>query len=98
MPYATESGLQVLDQDGIWHDVQADQNSIVVNAGDMLEMCSGGYFPSTSHRVINPKGIDRTRSRYSMPLFLHPRDEVRLSNEYTSREYLDVRLSELGLK
>jgi hypothetical protein len=33
-----------------------------------------------------------------MPLFLHPRDDVQLSDGYTAREYLDERLAEIGLK
>jgi len=33
-----------------------------------------------------------------MPLFLHPRDEVKLSNKYTASSYLKERLLEIGLK
>jgi hypothetical protein len=33
-----------------------------------------------------------------MPLFLHPRDSIKLSEKYTAREYLDERLTEIGLK
>jgi hypothetical protein len=33
-----------------------------------------------------------------MPLFLHPRDEVVLSDRYTAGQYLDERLKEIGLK
>ena len=36
--------------------------------------------------------------KLSMPLFLHPRDEVILSDRYTAREYLDERLVEIGLR
>ena len=64
----------------------------------MLQEASGGYFPSTSHRVINPTGKGTTKSRISLPLFLHPRDEVVLSERHTQRTYLDERLRELGVK
>jgi hypothetical protein len=37
-------------------------------------------------------------SRYSMPLFLHPRDEVTLNKEHTAGSYLNERLREIGLK
>ena len=37
-------------------------------------------------------------SRYSMPLFLHPRNEVVLSKKYTAGNYLNERLEEIGLK
>ena len=95
---ATAPGLQVRDRDGRWRDVPADQGSVVVNSGDMLAMTSGGYFRSTTHRVVNPAGDEARRSRLSMPLFLHPWPQVRLSATHTAREYLDERLREIGLK
>ena len=91
-----EPGLQVVDSSGNWVDVELSENSIVVNIGDMLQKCSGGFYKSTIHRVVNPKGVNR--SRYSMPLFIHPRDEVRLSSGFTAKEYLDQRLKQIGLK
>jgi len=62
----------------------------------MLQECSEGYFPSTTHRVINPS--ERNMSRYSMPFFVHARDDVKLSKNYTAKSYLDQRLKEIGLK
>ena len=64
----------------------------------MLQEASGGYYPSTTHQIINPGNTISNVSRYSMPLFLHPRDDVQLSDGYTAREYLDERLEEIGLK
>jgi isopenicillin N synthase-like dioxygenase len=95
---ATAPGLQVRDARGEWHDVPADPGTIVVNAGDMLQMATDGYYPSTSHRVTNPPPDQATRSRLSMPLFLHPRPEVRLSARHTAGSYLEERLREIGLK
>lgn len=63
----------------------------------MLQEASGGYFPSTSHRVINPKGADMSKSRISLPLFLHPRPDVVLSGRHTAKSYLHERLTELGV-
>ena len=92
----SEPGLQVLSQDGKWVDVSTSSDYIVVNIGDMLQECSGGYFPSTTHRVVNPS--DKNMSRYSMPFFVHARDEVKLSKKYTAKSYLEERLKEIGLK
>lgn len=97
LPAATAQGLQVKDSFGQWHDVPCDYNSIAVNIGDMLQMCTDGYYPSTLHRVCNPEGDAAKESRLSMPLFLHPRSEVRLSKDYTAQEYLEERLRELGV-
>ena len=94
----TQPGLQVQDTDGSWHDVSCDPGCLAINTGDMLQEASGGYYPSTTHQVINPSGVISNVSRYSMPLFLHPRDAIQLSDEYTARQYLDERLTEIGLK
>ena len=98
LPAANAPGLQVQEQDGNWIDVPANFGNLIINIGDMLQEASGGYFPSTSHRVVNPTGDEAKKSRISLPLFLHPRDEVVLSDRYTARGYLDERLRELGVK
>ena len=92
----SEPGLQVINANGDWVDVKSDPGWLVINIGDMLQECSGGYYPSTTHRVINPTG--NNVSRFSMPFFLHPRDEVKLSDIHTAKTYLEERLKELGLK
>jgi isopenicillin N synthase-like dioxygenase len=97
LPAATEQGLEVKDSSGQWQEVPCDVNSIVVNVGDMLQMCSEGYYPSTSHRVCNPKGVAAQASRFSMPLFLQPKDDVRLSTKYTAKDYLEERFREIGV-
>jgi len=94
----SQSGLQVKTKDDQWLDVECNPGWIVINSGDMLSECSGGYFPSTTHRVINPIEDEKKLSRYTMPLFIHPRDEVILSKNYTARSFLDERLREIGLK
>ena len=97
LPAATAPGLQVKDTRGNWHEVHCDPGTLVVNVGDMLQICSDGYYPSTTHRVMNPTGSAAKQARLSMPLFLHPREEVLLSPEKTARTYLDSRLQALGL-
>lgn len=98
LPAATETGLQVKDAEGNWHEVSTEPGSIVVNAGDMLQEASGGYYKSTTHRVVNPSGEAAKKSRFSAPMFVHPRPEVVLSKKYTAATYLDERLKEIGLK
>jgi isopenicillin N synthase-like dioxygenase len=95
LPAANEPGLQVKDTAGNWHDVPCDFGSLVINCGDMLSLASGGYYPSTSHRVMNPTGEGATRSRLSLPLFLHPADDVVLADGRTASSFLQERLAEL---
>lgn len=97
LPAANEPGLQVKGKDGNWIDVPCDFGNLIVNIGDMLQEASGQYFPSTTHQVINPEGQDQSKSRISLPLFLHPKPEVVLSERYTADSYLKERLAELGV-
>ena len=95
LPAANEPGLQVKDRNGEWLDVPCEFGHLIINIGDMLQEASGGYYPSTTHRVINPDGTNMKKSRISLPLFLHPRPEVVLSARYTAGDYLTERLREL---
>nr|WP_297530405.1 2OG-Fe(II) oxygenase family protein [uncultured Roseateles sp.] len=98
LPAANEPGLQVQGKDGAWVDVPGDFGMLIINIGDMLQEASQGYYPSTQHRVVNPTGEGAKKSRVSLPLFLHPREDVVLSDRYTAHEYLEERLRELGVK
>lgn len=90
-------GLQAQDVSGEWHEVSCDPGMIAVNAGDMLQMATDGYFPSTTHRVVNPEGQAAGTPRYSMPIFIHPHSEVELAPGVTADDYLNERLREIGL-
>lgn len=98
LPASNEPGLQVMGTDKKWRDVPCDFGSLAINIGDMLQEASRGYYPSTLHQVLNPVGESAKRSRVSLPLFLHPRNDVVLSERYTAHSYLEERLRELGVK
>ena len=93
---ATTSGLEAQTRAGEWIPVNNPPDAIVVNAGDMLQMYTGGRIPSTTHRVVNGSG----KVRYSIPFFVHPRRDVVLSRNpvITAGDYLQQRLREIGLK
>ncbi|MGB0694434.1 MAG: isopenicillin N synthase family dioxygenase [Rhodospirillaceae bacterium] len=94
---ASAPGLEARSADGQWHKVPCDDGAITINVGDMLQMATGGYLPSTTHRVVNPEQ-SANESRYSMPMFIHPRPEARLDASTTAHIYLEERLREIGLK
>jgi len=96
LPASNEPGLQVLDLDGEWHDVPCDPGSVAINAGDMLDYATNGYYPSTTHRVVNPVGEAAKRSRVSTPLFLHPADDVVIAEGKTAFEFLAQRIKEIA--
>lgn len=95
LPVAEQPGLQVKDKQGNWVDVASVRGELVVNSGDMLKEMTTGFYPSTTHRVVNPvgDGTFANVSRISIPFFLTPRPEVVLSERYTSASYLEERLS-----
>ena len=80
-------GLEIR-QGELWREVPWSPGSLTINAGSMLEMVSGGYYPSAFHRVVKPIDEAAPRPRLAMPLVLHPADEVVLEGSTTARAYL----------
>ncbi|MEY4509938.1 MAG: hypothetical protein RLZZ450_2060 [Pseudomonadota bacterium] len=109
---AGEPGLEILRRDGLWLPIETPPGAVIVNIGDMLQRLTNHVLPSTTHRVVNPEGPWGTRSRYSLPYFLHPNSEFSIEtlpgccdaahpNRYptpiTADAYLQQRLREIGL-
>ena len=95
-------GLQVKDKNGNWLDVPCDTELLVINSGDLLAECTQNFYPSTTHRVVNPSfygeiNANNSNDRVSMPLFLHPHDHVILSDKHTAASFRKERFIELGL-
>ncbi|MBL6646153.1 MAG: isopenicillin N synthase family oxygenase [Flavobacteriales bacterium] len=104
---SSADGLEVLDRDGDWIPVMAHAQNLTVNVGDMLQNLTGGVLRSTTHRVVLPPGEQRNQSRYSLPFFLHPVGPMPLDPimgdsdtypKWTAAEFLNHRLTEIGLK
>ena len=107
-----EPGLEVLNRNMQWIPVTTIEGTIVCNIGDMMQRLTNHVFPSTTHRVVNPTGAARRRSRYSVPFFLQPNSgfpiktlETCISDARPNRyqepilsgDYLNIRLREIGL-
>jgi isopenicillin N synthase-like dioxygenase len=88
---ASSSGLQVKDNNGDWHNVPHEENSVIVNVGDQLQLASNRLFKSTTHRVVNPQ--DPNVDRISIPLFVHPFGNTLLAPGFTAQQFLNQRLS-----
>ena len=109
---ASAEGLQVLNKQGQWVNVQSSDDQIVVNVGDMLQRLTNNRLKSTTHRVVNPPKEKWHTHRYSIPFFLHPKGSMSLAclqscindahpkqyEDYSAAQYLDERLREIGLK
>lgn len=106
---ATDSGLQLLERDGSWLDVESRPGEIVVDTGDMMSRITNNLLPSTTHRVINPS--DDGSARFSMPFFVHPHSNAMLrcipscvknggrvaDDDIRAGDFLNQRLREIGL-
>lgn len=107
---ATADGLEVMDHDGSWIKVEGNAEYIIIDSGDMIQNLTNGLFKSTTHRVVNPTSNSTTR--FSMPLFVHPRNEIDLTPQaefiaktggkalypsISAGDYLHKRLVEIGL-
>ena len=97
LPASDGPGLELQLQSGDWIEVVNRPSQVVVNIGDMLQEATGGYLRSTTHRVAATDPAVLQRGRMSLPLFLHPRPDVVLSERYTADAYLQQRLHELGV-
>lgn len=108
---ASAEGLEVRSE-GEWLPITTTGDAIVVNIGDMLQRLSNNVYPSTTHRVVNPKNANARKPRYSVPFFLHPNPDVVLDpldscitadnprhydTSITAHEYLLQRLREIKL-
>lgn len=98
-------GLEILAPDGTWIPVNNGPDEIIVNTADMLKAVTGGQVRSVIHRVTNPADPEkRKRARYSMPLFVHPKDNVvldpacsfvRNNRRLTAGMFLNLRLYQI---
>jgi isopenicillin N synthase-like dioxygenase len=63
----------------------------------MLELASGGYFPATTHRVVNPPhgSPAARRPRMALPLFLQPSDDVVIADGRTALSLHEERIAQL---
>lgn len=63
-------GLQVLDQDGAWHDVSPADGALLVNLGDLTARLTNERWLSTLHRV-KPPVVGGTIQRRRSAAYFH---------------------------
>tara|TARA_B000000475_G_scaffold105954_1_gene86110 strand:- start:199 stop:1101 length:903 start_codon:yes stop_codon:yes gene_type:complete len=100
---AAEGGLEVKSKDGSWIKVAPSSEAIVCNIGDMMQLVTDHKLKSTTHRVIQDTNAE-SKSRYSIPFFLHPAPSVNLKSVFRDNDkgiladdFLNKRLKEIKL-
>lgn len=72
------SALQILSPDGKWRWIRHIDNALVINAGDVMEFLSGGFYKATIHRVIQPPADQRGYARVGVFYFAKANDDTKL--------------------
>ncbi|MDA0758067.1 MAG: isopenicillin N synthase family oxygenase [Bacteroidetes bacterium] len=104
-------GLQIKNNNGEWIDAIAEEEEIVVNVGDMLSRYTNNKLKSTIHRVVNPPKEYWSKSRYSIPFFLHPvgtmslnvldncidNENLKIFKDISAHDFLINRLIDIGV-
>ncbi|KAL4071757.1 hypothetical protein V8B97DRAFT_1496043 [Scleroderma yunnanense] len=72
------AGLQILGTDSKWRWVKYVEDALVVNAGDVMDFLTGGYYKATIHRVIRPPLDQQQLTRLCVFYFVMADGDVKL--------------------
>jgi isopenicillin N synthase-like dioxygenase len=88
-------GLQVSDGER-WSEAPIEEDTFVVNIGDLLMRWTNDKYKSTLHRVANPPEGDWDTSRYTFVFFHTPNDDALISSldQETDARYPDITAGE----
>lgn len=67
--------LQIKSKEGKWYDIKYEKNSFVFNIGKLMEIWTGGYLHSATHRVM-----PNTTDSFMTGMFLIPSDDMMLEH------------------
>ncbi|KAI1783428.1 hypothetical protein LXA43DRAFT_1102525 [Ganoderma leucocontextum] len=70
------TALQIPSPDGVWRFVKHVPKALIVNAGDGMELFSGGYYEATIHRVVQPAADQGGHTRVGAFYFAMTDDDV----------------------
>ncbi|WP_158169734.1 isopenicillin N synthase family dioxygenase [Mycolicibacterium smegmatis] len=77
---STPGGLQVLEADGEWLEVNTTPATLVVLVGDLLAEWTGNHWPATLHRTANPpRSVAFENSRLAFAFYQHPNWDVEVA-------------------
>ena len=88
-------GLEVLSRAGLWVPAPPVPGAVLVMAGDMLEIWTGGRILATKHRVRLPEEERQKKAgRLSLAFFATPDDETTVAPPAESDGYSTVKTGE----
>ncbi len=65
-------GFQVFTKQSEWIDVEPQDDSFLINIGDLMMTWTNDKWQSNLHRVVNPADPSENVDRYSVPFFVLP--------------------------
>ncbi|CAK7222010.1 hypothetical protein SBRCBS47491_004722 [Sporothrix bragantina] len=74
------ASLQLMDHHTkTWRWVKHVPGSMVINAGEMMEWWTGGYYKATIHRVCRPPADQRNQDRCGLFYFVVPNNDEKIN-------------------
>uniref|UniRef100_H2YS76 Fe2OG dioxygenase domain-containing protein n=1 Tax=Ciona savignyi TaxID=51511 RepID=H2YS76_CIOSA len=84
-------GLQIKSRDGTYIDACPIENSVLINVADLLQYWTHGDLKSTPHRILVPDDpLKRSAQRQSIAFFVHPNENLFVSNTLFKRDVSDT--------
>jgi isopenicillin N synthase-like dioxygenase len=75
LPRATDPGLEIEVESGVWESVEVPEDGLLVGVGAALSWLTGGEIPGMNHQVrgLVEAGVDE---RYAASFFVNPRPDA----------------------
>ena len=96
MPYATAAGLEIKNKQGGWESVVIQPDEMLLMFGEMLETYTQGFFSAATHRVSFTE-TNKRMMRMASAFFVHPRPDVKITQNQTADELFYQRMQEINL-
>ncbi len=78
LPGPGDGGLEIGRANGDWLRIQPVDGCFLINLGDLMQIWSGGRWPSTIHRVGLPPAEKQTERRQAIAYFCQPAGSARV--------------------
>lgn len=93
-PAVTALGLEVQDANKRWHKLECDPDALIIHTGTMLQLYSNGFYKSATYKQGAINSIMQQFSKLSLLLQVYPKEDLKLSDRYTSGVYFAEKMKD----